>query len=128
MGVNQGNVGVNRHTQLGRNIFISDDEKQKFYANSKDQLSPGKPSNFREITDKPIAQLSERPYSRVYAIPEHLVNSVIPSVTPLVWSSVHQTTDSLKFSLFTHHCGIVTTKPDFRLWELWIYEPTKSSI
>lgn len=30
-------------------IFISDNEKQKFYANSKDQLSTERPSSFREI-------------------------------------------------------------------------------
>lgn len=28
----------------------------------------------------------------------------------------------------THHFGVVSTKSELRLWKLWVYEPTKSSI
>lgn len=55
-------------------IFISDNEKQKFYANSKDQLSTERPSSVRDM--RQAQRMAVRwPGSCVYAIPERLVSS-----------------------------------------------------
>lgn len=82
-------------------------KKQIVYANSEDQLSTGRPPNFREIQTSPLHSCQ----NGLEAVCIHSQNiwsiQWKPSVTSLVWTSVHQTTNWLKFSLFNPllwHC------------------------